>query len=109
MKPFWSHEIIKRACEIYNVSRDDLMGPRRFREYTLPRFAIYYTLRHFGMSYNEIGRRLGQRDHATVRHGANKAKTYIEYEPGFADSICELIEAACPGASDDVTFVKVAA
>lgn len=102
MAPFWSRAVIDRACEMFGISHEDFVGKRRFGEYARARFAAAYVLRFYGMSYHEIGRKIGGRDHTTIIHAVKQAAAYARYERGYAEVLAELIDAACPGASESV-------
>lgn len=64
-------------CGFYNVEKTDVLGPRRNKEYVRPRQILMFLLKNeLGLSYPNIGRYLGGRDHTTVMHGCLK----IEHE-----------------------------
>lgn len=68
--------IIKRATEIYNVQREEIIGPSRTRRRVRARQYVMYHARMAGRSsLPEIGRRLGGRDHSTVIYGASAHAT----------------------------------
>lgn len=85
--------IIQRALEMYGYDRADLIGPCRQRHLAEARYSIIAAMRHFGMSYTQIGQHLGGRDHSTVREGMARADYLCERQTGFADIVAELIEA----------------
>lgn len=66
-------EILATVAARHGVSPSELVGPSSKRRYAWPRqevMAIAY--RETPLSYPEIGRRLGGRDHSTVIHGVRK-------------------------------------
>lgn len=66
-------EIVRAACEFYGVTELEIMSRRRAPRVAIPRQVIYYLARHLtSMSYPEIGRRIGGKDHTTVLHGARQ-------------------------------------
>jgi chromosomal replication initiator protein len=87
---------------MYGISYEDFIGSGRASQLVRARFAAAYVLRFYGMSYPEIGRKIGGRDHTTMLHAVNRAETCARFERGFSDVIAELFEAACPGASASV-------
>ena len=61
--------IMQTVCDYYNVTMEDLTGPTRKREITVPRqIAMYLTREMTGMSLPQIGNAFGGRDHTTVLH-----------------------------------------
>lgn len=81
-------EIIDSVCEYYSVSRNDLLSARRTADLTLPRMIVCYLGRSLtGMSFPQMGRRLGGRDHTTALHGANKIKENIKSDETLRDDI----------------------
>ena len=78
---FASHEPRNITCEdvmrvvssYYNVTPEDLKGPRRNREITVPRQIAMYLCRELtDNSMSRIGDAMGGRDHTTVLHGCDK-------------------------------------
>ena len=78
---FASHEPHNITCEdvmrvvssYYNVTPEDLKGPRRNREITVPRQIAMYLCRELtDNSMSRIGDAMGGRDHTTVLHGCDK-------------------------------------
>ncbi len=65
-------DVITAVCMVYNVNRDDLLGPRRARKIARPRQVAMYFCRKFcnHMSLPGIGRMIGGRDHTTIMYGA---------------------------------------
>ncbi len=62
--------IIKAVCDFYQVKLDDLMGKKRGRDIIKPRQMCMYLLRAEGnLSYPDIGREMGGRDHTTILYG----------------------------------------
>ena len=56
----------------YQVDSNDLLGPRRNKEFVHPRQVAMYLLRHeLNFSFPKIGRELNK-DHTTVMHGVEK-------------------------------------
>ena len=61
--------IMNTVCDYYGLQMDDLIGPTRKREITVPRqIAMYLTREMTGMSLPQIGNVFGGRDHTTVLH-----------------------------------------
>ncbi len=81
-------EIISCVCEYYKITRHDLLSARRTQELSLPRQIICFLGRDLtGMSFPQMGRRLGGRDHTTALHGANQIRTQLETDEVLKDDI----------------------
>jgi len=85
------NEIIEAVCEYYNVSRTDIMSSRRTGDLAMPRQIICYLGRNLtGMSFPQMGKRLGGRDHTTALRAANKILRQIPTDELLADDISVL-------------------
>lgn len=66
-------QVIESVAKFYDVSLEDLKGPKRQKEIVRPRQIAMYLLREeASLSYPKIGQELGNRDHTTVIHAVNK-------------------------------------
>jgi hypothetical protein len=64
---------LEAVAKRHGLKVPDLKGPCRRREYVLARQeAMWIGHVRLGMSYPDIGRRLGGKDHTTVLHGVKK-------------------------------------
>jgi chromosomal replication initiator protein len=62
--------ILCAVAERYGVSVEDLKGPRRYRNFVIPRHeAMYEMVERRLWSLPQIGRFMGGRDHTTVLNG----------------------------------------
>lgn len=67
--------IFKIVATHFNISVDDLRGQSRLRAITSPRqIAMALCRSELGLSYPQIGRLFGGRDHATIMHGIKKVQ-----------------------------------
>lgn len=61
--------IMNTVCDYYGLTMEDMTGPTRKREITVPRqIAMFLTREMTGMSLPQIGNVFGGRDHTTVLH-----------------------------------------
>ena len=61
--------VMQTVSDYYGLTLNDLIGPTRKREITVPRqIAMYLTREMTGMSLPQIGSVFGGRDHTTVMH-----------------------------------------
>lgn len=71
--------IMQTVCDYFNVTMNELVGPTRKREITIPRqIAIYLTREMTGMSLPQIGSVFGGRDHTTVMHSCKIVEAGIK-------------------------------
>ena len=70
--------IMNTVCDYYGLTMDDLTGPTRKREITVPRqIAMYLTREMTGMSLPQIGNVFGGRDHTTVLHSCKTVEGHM--------------------------------
>lgn len=71
--------ILKLVALQFNVRAVELRSEKRVRRLAVPRQVCMYLLRKFHvMSYPEIGKFLGGRDHSTIMHGVDKIGRLVE-------------------------------
>lgn len=67
------------------VCRPDIIADIRVVRIVRARHTLFYLLRRIsGMSFPEIGRRVGSRDHTTVLNGYNRISALVENDSEFA-------------------------
>lgn len=74
-------DLIEAASQISMYSPADIKGPRRWRPLARVRFAIIWLAYDNGngpLSLTDIGRRMGERDHATICYGRDAARELID-------------------------------
>ena len=72
-------DVQKAACEYYGLAMKELLSDRRHRGVSLPRMvAMYVTRERLKLSYPDIGRRFGGKDHTTVISGYRKIQGLLE-------------------------------
>jgi chromosomal replication initiator protein len=76
------------------ISRDSLTGPRRDKKTAIARQIAMYLLREdLNLSFSEIGRLLGNRDHSTVTYAVSKVASDANVDAGLRRAILEIREA----------------
>jgi chromosomal replication initiator protein len=76
----------------YNVSRADLLSPRRARSIVRPRqIGMYLAKKLTSRSLPEIGKRFGGRDHSTVLHAVRKIEELLKSDEKLAREIALLV------------------
>lgn len=82
-------KVIKTVAKFFNITVADLMSPKRSRDLVFPRQITMYLMRSdLSLSYPQIGRALGGKDHTTIIHGY----TLINREIARNDSLREQIQ-----------------
>lgn len=83
--------IMQTVSEYYGVTLNDMVGPTRRREITVPRqIAIYLTREMTGMSLPQIGSVFGGRDHTTVMHSCKTVETALKNNSGTKDIVDQI-------------------
>lgn len=71
-------QVITSVCEYFGIKQTDLIGPKRVKEFVLPRHLVMHILsEQLNLTVEKIGGVLGGRDHTTVMHGRDKIKRLI--------------------------------
>lgn len=91
-------KVLAAVARAFQCRVEDLISSRRNREIVIPRQICYAFCRRFTLrSYPEIGRRMGDRDHSAIIHGARKMEPLmaaIEATIGPNKSLAQWAEAA---------------
>ena len=74
-------EIIDAVCDEFELPMSDILSSRRTKDLIIPRQIVMYLSKQLTlMSFPDIGRRIGGRDHSTVMHGCAAIKRKMEDE-----------------------------
>jgi len=83
-------DVISAVAGYYNVRVEDIKGPRRNREITVPRqIAMYLCREMVDVSLEMIGTRFN-RDHSTVMHACQKVVSEKDQSPSLASLLRDL-------------------
>lgn len=84
-------EIMEVVCEFYAVTPHEVKSARRLHDYVHPRLVIYYLARKLTrMSMQNIGSRIGGRDHTTIISGFLRISKIIRKNEVVRDDVDEL-------------------
>lgn len=86
-------EIITATAHEFGVTARDITGPSRQDVFTRPRFVVCAIASAAGFSYPQIGKRLGNRDHATIMSAARRAIEVSVRDKSFRESYDALRDA----------------
>jgi len=74
--------ILKLVALQFNVKTHDLKSTGRTRKLSIPRqISMYLMRKYLLMSYPEIGKFMGGKDHTTVLHGVSKVAVMLKEDP----------------------------
>ena len=77
--------IIEAVARYHALRPADLTGDKRTRTMTRPRhIAMYLARRHTGISFPELGREFGGRDHSTIQNGCHRIEEDLVDNPDLA-------------------------
>ena len=84
-------DVMRTVASYYNVTPEDLKGPRRNREIATPcQVAMYLCRELTDSSMSRIGDAMGGRDHTTILHGCDKVSEDIRTSDAFASLVDDL-------------------
>lgn len=82
-EPLTEHEILEYVAQKHGVEPHRILSPTRRQNVMLARRECYYLLREMSlMSFKEIARFLGDKDHSSVHRGYIKHKEFLAQEGG---------------------------
>lgn len=91
VRPSGCRDILGSVARGFNLRPEDLLGARRRPDHVLARqVAMYLCRRKLGLSYPELGRAFGGRDHSTVIHAVKKIRRLLETDKGMHTLVTEL-------------------
>jgi hypothetical protein len=84
---------IQRAtCEVYEVERGDILSARRSGHLIIPRHVSMYLAKEMtGLSYPQIARATGGRDHSTAIHAHRKISELIKTNERLASRVAQIM------------------
>lgn len=81
-------EVLDLVANGMGVKRSDITGPYRHKNLVIARHVASLALRDAkNLSFPEIGRALGNRDHTTVMSSVRKARLLVEKQPSLAEIV----------------------
>ncbi len=77
-------QVVEKTAKHFQLSVDELLGPKRDKEIVVPRQIAMYMLRsELHLSFPKIAKELGRKDHTTAIHSVDK----IEKEKHFDNNV----------------------
>jgi chromosomal replication initiator protein len=88
-----AESIKKVVVKHYNVRLSDIKSDKRTKPFTMPRHVAMYLCRRLTkLSFIDIGREFGKKDHTTAMYACDKIEEAIQNDPGFEKTIEQLIK-----------------
>ena len=85
------------VSEHYNISVSDIVSKKKNKEINTPRQICMYLVRKYtNSSLQSIGKMLGDRDHTTIMHGAEKITNSIDHDEILRNNIDIIIRKLNP-------------
>ncbi|MDO4929913.1 MAG: chromosomal replication initiator protein DnaA [Bacteroidales bacterium] len=92
-KELTADDILSAVCQHYGLKQREIVSKSRKQNIAQARqLAMYLIHKYTDMSYSQIGRRFGGRDHSTVLHGCNQVARRISVDKDFRHEV-EALEA----------------
>lgn len=86
-----ARQIIERCARHYQVSVDDIIGPKRDKDIVVPRQVAMYMLRsELHLSFPKIARELGRKDHTTAIHSVEKIEKESRLDADIRTALAEI-------------------
>jgi len=86
-------ELLKEISDYFDISIEQLLGPRRNKELVYPRQISAYLLREeLNLSFPKIGKELGGKDHTTIMHACKKIAKELQINEVIKHEINDIKE-----------------
>lgn len=86
-------QIVERTARHFQVSVEDILGPKRDKDIVVPRQVAMYMLRsELHLSFPKIARELGRKDHTTAIHSVEKIEKESSFDPDIRSAIADIKE-----------------
>ncbi|MCK4777339.1 MAG: chromosomal replication initiator protein DnaA [Actinomycetia bacterium] len=90
-RPVTINIIIGEVCKYFNISKKDILSPRRLQNIVYPRqIAMYLSRELTDLSLPKIGEEFGGKDHTTVLHAQQKVESLIKEEKEALNQVQEI-------------------
>lgn len=83
-------ELVACAAHLFGTTPRDILQPSRHPHIVRARWAVWWSMRFHGVSYNRIARRFSK-NHTTVMHGVYEAGRLMAHDYAYADKVATLV------------------
>lgn len=88
-----ARQIIERTAKHFQISMEDILGPKRDKDIVVPRQVAMYMLRsELHLSFPKIAHELGRKDHTTAIHSVDKIEKELNFDGPIKQYVSELKE-----------------
>lgn len=85
--------LVEKTARHFQLTFDEMVGPKRDKEIVVPRQVAMYLLRsELHLSFPKIARELGRKDHTTAMHSIDKIERELNSDPHIRQHIIEIKE-----------------
>jgi chromosomal replication initiator protein len=86
-------QIVERTAKHFQISIEEMTGPKRDKDIVVPRQVAMYMLRsELHLSFPKIARELGRKDHTTAIHSVEKIEKETAYDADLRAAVAEIKE-----------------
>lgn len=86
-------QIVEKTAKHFQVSLEDILGPKRDKDIVVPRQVAMYILRsELHLSFPKIARELGRKDHTTAIHSVDKISKEMTFDADIREAVSEIKE-----------------
>lgn len=86
-------QIVEKTARHFQISTEDILGPKRDKDIVMPRQIAMYILRsELHLSFPKIARELGRKDHTTAIHSVEKIEKESQIDSILRTTIAEIKE-----------------
>ncbi len=86
-------QIVERTAKHFQISIDDILGPKRDKDIVVPRQVAMYMLRsELHLSFPKIARELGRKDHTTAIHSVDKVERESTIDSDLRAALAQIKE-----------------
>jgi chromosomal replication initiator protein len=88
-----ARQIIERTARHFQISIEEILGPKRDKDIVVPRQVAMYMLRsELHLSFPKIARELGRKDHTTAIHSIEKIEKESRLDADMRSAISQIKE-----------------
>lgn len=88
-----ARQVVERVSKHFQVSLEDILGPKRDKDIVVPRQIAMYMLRsELHLSFPKIARELGRKDHTTAIHSVEKVEQELSFDAVIRQHVSEIKE-----------------
>ncbi|MFA5004377.1 MAG: chromosomal replication initiator protein DnaA [Candidatus Saccharimonadales bacterium] len=88
-----ARQIVERTARHFQISIEDILGPKRDKDIVVPRQIAMYMLRsELHLSFPKIARELGRKDHTTAIHSVEKIEHESRLDSDMREALSEIKE-----------------